>query len=230
MILQGLFFCWIAMVSGAGGFFAVLAFTSFLAAFVLFQDEQGSAWFRASRLWWIPLPGAIFLLISVTLSEIASHAPIPIPAEDAKEFAELKLAAERGDAEAQLDLARDYSTGYGVAKDLPEAFRWTFNAAHQGYDEAQLALGNCYRYGYGTAIDPVAAVKWYRLAADQGLASAQSEIGNCYRYGLCVEKDLPEALKWYRMVAEQGDGFARMKADELQKEIEAQAGEKKSGK
>ena len=230
MILQGIFFSLCAYLNSNGGFFPVLAFTSFLAAFVLFQEENRSEWFRASRLWWLPLPGVIFLLASATSSKVASLAPTPITPEAAKDFAERKLAAEKGDAEAQLRLAESYATGYGVAWNHAEAFRWTFNAALQGNAEAQLTLGNYYRDGYGTGIDPVAAVKWYRLAANQGSEFAQSELGNCYREGVGVEKNLPEALRWYRMAAKGGDSFAREMADELQKEIEAKTREQKPAK
>ena len=52
----------------------------------------------------------------------------------------IRERAERGDAEAQYDLALAYYKGEGVAKDLEEAVKWFRKAADQGDALALWAL------------------------------------------------------------------------------------------
>ena len=91
--------------------------------------------------------------------------------------ADLRTAAERGDAQAQFRLALRYETGTGVPKDMGEAMKWHRKAAEQGDVSAQFYLGTLYEEGKGVARDHAKAVKWYRLAAEQGSLIAQSTLG-----------------------------------------------------
>jgi TPR repeat protein len=76
-----------------------------------------------------------------------------------------RLAAERGDAQAQIKLAAMYEEGRGVAKDLAEAARWYRLAAEQGHAKAQNILGVLYAEGQGVARDHIEAYKWFYLAS-----------------------------------------------------------------
>ena len=49
-------------------------------------------------------------------------------------------AAEKGDAQAQFDLAMCYRNGLGVEKDEKQAAEWLRKAAAQGHAEAKKAL------------------------------------------------------------------------------------------
>ena len=58
-----------------------------------------------------------------------------------------RLAADQGDADAQLNLGVMYDNGRGVLKDEAEAVRWYRLAADQGDAAAQFNLGNMYAKG-----------------------------------------------------------------------------------
>jgi len=79
-----------------------------------------------------------------------------------------RKAAERGDAEAQYNLALMHDRGIGVEKNAAEALKWYRKAAEQGYAKAQYNLGMMYYFGRGVPEDKVAAYQWILLAADQG--------------------------------------------------------------
>lgn len=84
-----------------------------------------------------------------------------------------RIAAERGDADAQFNLGLCYYNGWGVSKNYVEAARWFRKSADQGYAKAQYNLGYCYYIGNGVAKNCVEAVRWFRKAARQGHANAQ---------------------------------------------------------
>ena len=127
---------------------------------------------------------------------------------DAESYSEavkcFRVAAEAGNAEGQLQFAKCYAQGNGVAKDYTEAAKWVRKAVEQGYAEAQYNLAICYVNGQGVEQSYSEAVKWYRKAADQGNAKAQCNLGVCYDKGQGVEQSYYEAVKWYRKAAEQG--------------------------
>ena len=114
----------------------------------------------------------------------------------------LRGRAERGDAQAQLDLATIFSLGTpGVDADSVEAAKWFRKAAEQNLPVAQLDLGICYESGRGVQKDEVEAVKWYSKAANQDYAQAQYNLGVCYDQGKGVEKDDVKMIFWYRRAA-----------------------------
>ena len=93
----------------------------------------------------------------------------------------IRQAAEKGDAEAQFNLATMYTNGEGVTKDDAEAVRWFRRAAEQGHAAAQYNLGVSYANGEGVTKDDAEAIRWYRLAAEQGHAAAQYNLGGQLR-------------------------------------------------
>lgn len=123
--------------------------------------------------------------------------------------ADLRTAAERGDAKAQYALGRSYFVGRGVAKDLVEAAAWFRKSAEQGCADAQVALGTCYEEGTGVEQDAVQAAAWYRKSAKQGEPNAGFRLAKCYEEGRGVEQDLAKAVAWYRKAALQGHVFAQ---------------------
>ena len=76
-------------------------------------------------------------------------------------------AAEQGDAAAQYNLGRMYTTGEGVPQDFAEAIAWYRQAAEQGHAPAQHNLGWMYATGKGVAQDNVEAHTWLNLAASR---------------------------------------------------------------
>lgn len=114
---------------------------------------------------------------------------------------EAKLAAERGDAEAQSTLGWRYAEGAGVLQDFKEAVKWLRQAAEQGNAPAQTNIGALYYLGQGVPQDYKAAVKWYRLAVEQGNDAAMVRLGFAYEKGNGVPKDLVLSYMWYSIAA-----------------------------
>ena len=130
-------------------------------------------------------------------------------AQTSPPLAEVRKAAEQGDAAAQYKMGGAYLHGLGVPKDAAEALEWYRKAAEQGEPNAQASLGFMYETGQGVAQDYPGAVRWYRKAAEQGNAAAQVNLGILYAKGQGVAQDYPEAVRWYRKAAEQGERSAQ---------------------
>ena len=146
-----------------------------------------------------------------------------------------RLAAEAGDASAQVNLGFCYYIGDGVPKDHVEAVKWYRKAADQDDTSGQFVLGIAYEKGEGVPENLQEAVKWYlkaaeqghvramcavkayipewtvkvvkwlRNAAEQGQPDAQLDLGTRYRYGDGVPKDYVEAYAWFNLAAASGD-------------------------
>lgn len=118
------------------------------------------------------------------------------------------LAAEQGNAEAQLKLGEFYYKGQDVPKDNFEAIKWFRLAAAQGHAKAQFMLGTSYQFGNGVFINYFEAIKWYRLAAVQGFEPAQMFLGMSYEIGQGVPKDYMRAYMWYNIAGASGNSKA----------------------
>jgi TPR repeat protein len=77
-------------------------------------------------------------------------------------------AAERGVAEAQLELGTRDARGKGVDRNEVEAAKRLRKAADQGLPQAQLNLGLAYDLGLGVPMDKAEAVSWWQTAAEKG--------------------------------------------------------------
>lgn len=93
------------------------------------------------------------------------------------EFKALKDKAAKGEAQAQLNLARLYMHGKGTKQDEGEARKWCEKAASQGLPAAQRIFGTMLRDAYGaTYRDIPKAREWLAKAAEQGDAEAKVEL------------------------------------------------------
>ena len=119
------------------------------------------------------------------------------------------IAAERGDANAQFDLALRYADGDGVEQDQSKAVHWYQKAAEQGHAKAQFNLAVRYENGNGVERDQTKAVCWYLKAAQQGHSGAQFNLALCYKDGDGVQEDQWKASHWFHMAAEQGYAVAQ---------------------
>jgi len=108
------------------------------------------------------------LAICVCLMIGCGEQPGHSVAEAAKEFEEIKALAEKGDAEAQYQMASIYGRGEGVEKDFKEAAKWHRKAADQGFAMAQRNLGAIYYRGDGVLKDYVTSEAWYNIARHNG--------------------------------------------------------------
>ncbi len=95
---------------------------------------------------------------------------------------QLLQAAERGNAEAQFNLAIMYENGlvdsrYVAEGNHAEAMRWLLAAAEQGLARAQIKLAELYGAEPGGSVQ---ACEWYLLAA-KGLSGAPlQEVQSAY--------------------------------------------------
>lgn len=84
-------------------------------------------------------------------------------------------AAEAGNLQATLDLARAYGEGIeGVAPDPEAQFRWTDMAAEAGAPQAIAARAFLYEQGIGTDPDPDRAASGYVAALETGEVDADT--------------------------------------------------------
>jgi Sel1 repeat len=94
----------------------------------------------------------------------------------------VKLAADQGNAKAQVNLAWMYDNGLGgLSKDEREATRLYKLAADQGEATAQNNLGVNYRDGKGgLSMDRREAARLFKLAADQGNEAAKAALSRLH--------------------------------------------------
>jgi TPR repeat protein len=120
-----------------------------------------------------------------------------------------RLAAQRGNAEAQFRLARIVHMGArNLEQNLPLAAQLYEAAAKQGLHEAEYWTGYCYEQGEGVTKDLKTAVAWYTKAAAAGEASASNNLGLIYLNGNGLARDLNHAFQLFKAAADQGDQWA----------------------
>jgi TPR repeat protein len=120
------------------------------------------------------------------------------PAKAARYF---ELAADQGEAAAQLQFGVQLSAGIGIEKDEARAVRYFRLAADQGEAQAAFRLGTALLNGAGVAVDVAEGTRYLRLAAAAGLARAQAELGAF----LLANGQGDEAERFLRLAAANGD-------------------------
>ena len=113
-----------------------------------------------------------------------------------------RIAAERGDALAQFDLAQQYLAS-SRNQDHTAAIEWLEKSAAQGHTPAMIHLGHLYINGEYTDQNPQQAFHWYAKAAENGDAEAQFQIAQMYSRGNGTSRSNALAARWYRMAARQ---------------------------
>jgi len=108
-----------------------------------------------------------------------------------------RLAAKKGDKQAQYLFAMLYRDGQGVSADNEQAVFWLRLAAGQQQPEAQYQLANMLEYGRGVdEPDLKAAVGWYKKSAEAGNSAAQLRMAVLLSEGRGLAKDDAQALLW----------------------------------
>jgi hypothetical protein len=108
-----------------------------------------------------------------------------------------KMAAEKGHARAQHNLALMYENGQGVTRDLAEAAKWYRMAAEQGNAGSQNNLATLYESGVGVPQDDTIALDLYRLAAKGGDENAAS---NAKRLEAVLKGPVDHRKRYEKMV------------------------------
>ena len=109
--------------------------------------------------------------------------------------ADVKAAAERGEAAAQFRYAEMLRDGRGVKKNVREAASWTRKVAEQGHAAAQCQMGLFYMNGHGVDRDEDKAVEWLKKASAQNHAQAQYNLG-IYYAKFSDKEACRQAIKW----------------------------------
>ena len=152
-----------------------------------------------------------------------------VPQNDDKARKWYRMAAEKGDVDAQLRLDEMRFKALGAPEVLsevlsvpvpqgnPKTAKWYRRAANQGDAYAQTVLG--YLYLFGKHLDDVQGFTWLHKAAEQNYATAQQSLGQLYfgitastfetKYGDDNDEANAEAVKWLHKAAEQGDSTSQ---------------------
>ncbi|CAM3039023.1 tetratricopeptide repeat protein [Janthinobacterium lividum] len=136
------------------------------------------------------------LLAIKARADAASHSP-----ESIAEFEQARRAAEAGDVEAQLDLARMLQLGVGTPQDTAQSMAWIRKSAEGGYAPAQSALGVAYTLGGKVPIDRVHGEYWLRKGAAQGNAEAQTILALEFIDGDSSAEEQALAIQWLKKAA-----------------------------
>lgn len=121
----------------------------------------------------------------------------------------LKIAVDKGDAEAAYQLGEKYFYGIlGWGNDKQESRQWYKKAADMGLTKAQFQLAHFYEEGWGGGKDPNKAKEIYEKLAQNGDIDAQRTLANQYFIGDTIPQDYPRSFYWSQKLAEKGDADA----------------------
>ena len=118
-----------------------------------------------------------------------------VPQDEAEAVKWFRLAADQGDAPAQLNLGTIYANGEGVPQDYPEALKRYRLAADQGLPYAQFNLGNMYNDGRGVPQDYVRAHTCGSTCRPRGAdrGAAKNRDSHCSAHAPRADRGSPEA-------------------------------------
>jgi TPR repeat protein len=161
-------------------------------------------------------------------------APVVAPVPDAKnpppEIKDLMARAEKGEAQAQADLAGQYMLGRTLPEDAAQAAHWYRKAAVQGHAGSQYSLANLLYMGApGVKKDVHEACGLFAKAAVQDMLAAEFYTGLCETDGLGGKKDHADAYFWLLAAQKKGWSVSRVLLDKASQDLtpEQQAEAKK---
>lgn len=161
------------------------------------------------------LPLALALALEAARADLETGLAAVARRDWAAALAEFRPLAERGVADAQVNLGNLYLKGWGVTQNYGEAFRWYLKAASQGNAVGQGKLGLMHYYGLGVPEDHAEAARWFRDAGERGEPGAAAILGSLYAAGDGVDRDVVQAYFWYALAAELGEQDALDQRNEL---------------
>jgi uncharacterized protein len=126
--------------------------------------------------------------------------------------------ADRGDADAQFNIAQAYFLGRGVPQNMTLAEQWYARAARGGHEEAQANYG-LLLFQNGRQRE---AIPWIERAANRGDPRAQYVLGTALFNGDLVAQDLPRAYALMTRAAAQNLPPAVTQLAELDRRLSAQ--------
>jgi TPR repeat protein len=199
----------------------------------ILRGRPGTTAASLRSLVWLPL--GIFLLTQTTSSLLAdNNSAVEARHENLKRFydathkpvqpvltfAQIKAAAEKGDAASQFVLGGVYNS----QSNFVNALAWYRKAGNQGFTNAQYNVGEILLDGREASTNSPAiapdvnqSMMWLCRAANQGHVLGQVTLGICFRDGIGVNQDLTEAYKWFALAAKQTNDVALKTMKELAK-------------
>jgi TPR repeat protein len=114
----------------------------------------------------------------------------------ADDLADILIAAENDNVQAQMVLGGMYEIGAGVARNDARCAYWWQRASDQGHVNATKALGSMYFSGRGVPHDYEKAMALYLKAAELGHPHAIKYVALGYKRGLGLPQDDDKAEAW----------------------------------
>ena len=112
--------------------------------------------------------------------------------------------AEYGDPKYQFYLAKAYSFGDGIDKDLKKSLYWYEQSSDQNYPLSKNNLALMYENGQEVDQNFNKAFDLVCNAAIQGVPVSQFNVGRYYQHGVGVDKDIDYASLWHQKAIENG--------------------------
>lgn len=154
-----------------------------------------------------PLSETAFSTEASTIGNAAAPADAAIASGLPREVGNDALlnAAAAGNGDALFEIARRFTDGDGVDRDLEAAARWYTEAAEGGHGPAQYRIGNFHEKGHGVPADTAKAADWYGKAASQGNALAMHNLAVLNAMGVIDgDANMDEAIAWFEKAANLG--------------------------
>ena len=131
----------------------------------------------------------------------------------------LRRAADKGNADAQYELADSLAKGKGCEQNYKQANQYFEKAANQGNAKSCMRLTDAYLNGYGVPKNKKLVAQWAERAANLGDPEGQRVLGLCYLNGLGVTCDVQKAKTLLEKAAARGNdeakkSLAAIKSDE----------------
>lgn len=120
--------------------------------------------------------------------------------DNKKAFELYTKSAEMSYILAQYELAKIYTQGKLVERDLNNVLYWYRYAAEQGHVVSQFMMVDINEENGR----PIEALKWRKITAINGVAQSQNDLGVLYQYGGIEKQDYVESIKWYQKAIDQG--------------------------
>lgn len=116
---------------------------------------------------------------------------------DSIPFEKLKSMADRGDVDAQAEVAACYYLGVVIGKDGQKMLEYARKAASKDSPEALNLLGVAYEEGLGVKKNLVKSAEYYQKAVDLKYPVAMCNLGYKYEKGTGVPVNPTKALRLY---------------------------------
>jgi TPR repeat protein len=152
-----------------------------------------------------------YIVIAIlTLSGLGVATFFKMQSQDKAQSASLLALADKGDVDAQYEIARRYEGGKGLPQSFPQAARYYNLAAHQGHSEALTRLHQahdiCARHSVTTVEEAHACL----MDAEIGDTNAQIQVGVMYMKGDFLKKEPVFAVPYFDLAAIHGDPRGQM--------------------